>query len=193
MAGTCVNWSAAIPALNTISHDRGPTSAQTSAVQLSARLWSGDITSVRLSVEKTGNGSFKAEMMAMRSELGRALSPEQSLSEVRTPQCESSSPYCELIARLAAAKTKRQTFSRMLGSYGKWRRNSRLTFPHVQVMRTAHRVGQDRRCERRPAGLIFFPNNLRAVLTLVHADRTPAYKVRNLGSESRWQLTIIAR
>jgi len=52
------------------------------------RSWSGDITSVRLSLEKTGNGLFKVEMMVMRSELGRALSPEQSLSEVRMPQCE---------------------------------------------------------------------------------------------------------
>jgi hypothetical protein len=58
------------------------------AVQLSGRSWSGDIMSVKLSAEKTGNGSFKAETMAMRSALGRALSREQLLSEMRTPQCE---------------------------------------------------------------------------------------------------------
>jgi len=89
VAGTCVNRSVAIRDLNTISRDHGLITALTQAVQLSALSWSGDITSVRLSAEKTGNGLFKVETMAMRSELGRALSPEQSLSEMRMPQCES--------------------------------------------------------------------------------------------------------
>ena len=88
VAGTCVNRSVAIRDLNTILRDHGLITALTPAVQLSALSWSGDITSVRLSAEKTGNGLFKVEMTGMRSELGRALSPEQSLSEMRMPQCE---------------------------------------------------------------------------------------------------------
>jgi hypothetical protein len=88
VAGICVNRLAAIRDLNTTSRDHGLITAPTPALHLSAPSWFGDITSERLSVEKTGNGLFKVEMMAMQSELGRALSPVQSLSEMRMPQCE---------------------------------------------------------------------------------------------------------
>ena len=88
MVGTCVNRSVEIRDLNTIWRDRGLITVLTLAVPLSALSLSGDTTSVKLSVEKTGNGLFKAEMTGMRFERGRALSREQSLSEMRMRQCE---------------------------------------------------------------------------------------------------------
>src|ERR1700733_197434 len=84
--GICAVRSEPIRVPNTTSRDPGRTTAATPAVLRWARLSFGAITSGRLSVGRTANGSSRAEMMVMRFEPGRGLWPAPSPSVTPTPR-----------------------------------------------------------------------------------------------------------
>jgi hypothetical protein len=85
-AGTCAVRLGLIRVPNTTSRDPGRTMAATLAGPRWARLSSGAITSARLSVRRTANGSSRAETTVMRFEPGRDRWPAPLPSVTLTPR-----------------------------------------------------------------------------------------------------------
>src|ERR1700722_3810130 len=84
--GTCAVRSGLIRVPNTTLRDHGRTTAATPAVRPWARLSSGAITSGRLSVRRTANGSSRAETTVMPFGLGRDRWPALLPSVTLTPR-----------------------------------------------------------------------------------------------------------